>query len=167
MTRNFIFWIDPRLNLVKCLTVALALVHASAMQAQFEISRYTVDGGGGSSEGGGFKISGTVGQPDAGHHSGGEYEIFGGFWLGEVETATPTPADSVTPTETPTATPIGTYFDVKPDPLDGFIDARDLIEWASRTKEPGGNPGVLFEFSIYWQGDYPPPVKKQELSPKE
>ena len=58
------------------------------------------------------------------------------------------------PTLTPT--PIGIYFDVRPDPTDGFIDARDLIEWVSRTRGSDGAADLLFEFSVYWQRAYPP-----------
>jgi len=40
----------------------------------------TIDGGGGASSGGGFTISGTIGQPDAGAMSGGGFTLAGGFW---------------------------------------------------------------------------------------
>ncbi|MCA9441107.1 MAG: HYR domain-containing protein, partial [Candidatus Omnitrophica bacterium] len=41
-------------------------------------------------------------------------------------------------------------YDVQPDPLDGFIDARDLLEWYSRI-EDGSPTEILFDFSRYWQ----------------
>lgn len=47
---------------------------------QYEISWYTVDGGGGNSAGGTYNLSGTAGQHDAGAHAGGLYNILGGFW---------------------------------------------------------------------------------------
>ncbi|MCA9438474.1 MAG: hypothetical protein KC978_22010, partial [Candidatus Omnitrophica bacterium] len=79
----------------------------------------------------------------------------------QTSTSTPTPTETQsgdTPTFTPTltSTPIGTYFDVRPDPTDGFIDARDLIEWVSRTRGSDGAADLLFEFSVYWQRAYPP-----------
>jgi len=46
----------------------------------YEISRYTIDGGGGTSSGGPYMVTGTIGQPDAGWSIGGKYELFGGFW---------------------------------------------------------------------------------------
>ena len=46
----------------------------------FDLSWFTIDGGGGTSTGGGYSVSGTIGQPDAGVLSGGSYEITGGFW---------------------------------------------------------------------------------------
>jgi hypothetical protein len=44
-----------------------------------------VDGGGATfSSGGGYTLSGTVGQPDAGLLVGGELTLGGGFWGGGV-----------------------------------------------------------------------------------
>lgn len=49
--------------------------------ADYEISWWTVDGGGGAfSTGGDYELSGMVGQPDAGESSGGDYGLTGGFW---------------------------------------------------------------------------------------
>ncbi len=47
---------------------------------QYELSRSTIDGGGGVSIGGKYIIMDTIGQPDAGVMSGVGYELFGGFW---------------------------------------------------------------------------------------
>ena len=46
----------------------------------FELSWFTVDGGGGTSTGGDFVLRGTIGQPDAGDLSGGDFTLRGGFW---------------------------------------------------------------------------------------
>jgi hypothetical protein len=48
--------------------------------ADYEISWHTTDGGGGRSSGGDFAIVGTIGQPDAGDMSGGDFQLSGGFW---------------------------------------------------------------------------------------
>jgi hypothetical protein len=48
----------------------------------FDLSWHTIDGGGGTSTGGGFTLSGTIGQPDAGAMSGGDFALVGGFWAG-------------------------------------------------------------------------------------
>ena len=48
----------------------------------FDLSWSTTDGGGGSSVGGVFSLTGTAGQPDAGVMSGGEFTLRGGFWKG-------------------------------------------------------------------------------------
>jgi hypothetical protein len=50
--------------------------------AQYELSWYTIDGGGGRSTGGSFVLTGTIGQPDAAYSTGGGYELLGGFWTG-------------------------------------------------------------------------------------
>ena len=48
----------------------------------YRIDWYTIDGGGGTSSGGPYQLTGTIGQPDAGYHNGGTYELLGGFWTG-------------------------------------------------------------------------------------
>lgn len=74
---------------------ALALVAgaASAAHAQFSIPWSTVDGGGGTSSGGGFTIKGTIGQPDAGKSAGGTFTINGGFWSLGVDLGCPADVD--------------------------------------------------------------------------
>lgn len=58
---------------------------ASASSAQsFTINWFTIDGGGGTSVGGSYSVRGTIGQPDAGTLSGGNFTITGGFWSTEV-----------------------------------------------------------------------------------
>ena len=64
---------------VLLLVVVLA---ASTATAQYEISWYTIDGGGGRSSGGPYSLTGTIGQPDAAYSAGGNFELLGGFWPG-------------------------------------------------------------------------------------
>ena len=52
----------------------------SAACADYEISWYTIDSGGGQSSGGDYVLVGTVGQPDASVSSGGDYALNGGYW---------------------------------------------------------------------------------------
>jgi hypothetical protein len=52
----------------------------STTWAQYSIDWSTIDGGGGTSTGGVYSVSGTIGQPDAGTMSGGNYTLQGGFW---------------------------------------------------------------------------------------
>ena len=62
-------------------TVALAITTV-ALAADLTIDWYTIDGGGKiSSTGGGFELSATVGQADAGVSSGGGFQLTGGFWF--------------------------------------------------------------------------------------
>lgn len=69
-------------TLTNCLVLAgTILVGRLPVFAQnYSISWYTIDGGGGTSTGGAYSVSGTIGQPDAGTLSGGPYAITGGFW---------------------------------------------------------------------------------------
>jgi hypothetical protein len=56
---------------------------ATGLRAQtFSIDWSTVDAGGGTSTGGVYSISGTIGQPDASPQgmTGGNYSLAGGFW---------------------------------------------------------------------------------------
>lgn len=47
----------------------------------YDLTWSTVDGGGYMfSTGGGYSLGGTIGQPDAGAMSGGNYALVGGFW---------------------------------------------------------------------------------------
>jgi hypothetical protein len=61
----------------------------------YDISWHTTDGGGGTSTGSDYALSGTIGQPDAGVMSGGDYELAGGFWGGAATDGPdcPIPAD--------------------------------------------------------------------------
>ena len=57
----------------------------AAVNSGYTLDWFTVDGGGGtSSQGGagGYSVSGTIGQPDAGTLHGGSYVLNGGFWSG-------------------------------------------------------------------------------------
>jgi hypothetical protein len=74
---------------MKTILQTLALViFTSAAQAQYAIDWFTLDGGGGTSSGGNFTLTGTIGQPDAGTLNGGNYTLQGGFWPGIVVPAT-------------------------------------------------------------------------------
>ena len=58
-----------------------ALCFAASAQP-YTIDWHTIDGGGGSSTGGVYSVSGTIGQPDASvtPMTGGAYSVTGGFW---------------------------------------------------------------------------------------
>ena len=49
----------------------------------YSITWSTIDGGGGTSSGGQYIVSGTIGQHDAAYSEGEQYELLGGFWPGE------------------------------------------------------------------------------------
>jgi hypothetical protein len=57
------------------------LMPAFGFAQQYSIDWYKVSGGGGTSTGGTYQVSGTIGQPDAsGAMSGGNYSVTGGYW---------------------------------------------------------------------------------------
>ena len=62
-------------------SVLLALT-ALAAHAQYTIDWSKIAGGGGTSTGGVYSVSGTIGQPDAGGPmTNGQYSVTGGFWV--------------------------------------------------------------------------------------
>ena len=84
-----------------------ALTGAALAQANgYTLPWWTVDGGGG------YTLSGTAGQPDAGPLVGGGYTLHGGFWGGISEAAPPgpTPGPSPTPVPSPTPPPTGARY---------------------------------------------------------
>ena len=58
------------------------LIPTIGFTQQYSIDWYKVAGGGGTSTGGVFSVSGTIGQPDASAQpmTGGNFSLTGGFW---------------------------------------------------------------------------------------
>jgi hypothetical protein len=80
MTRSQIF-ISATLVVFAWVT----LVASSAQAQLYTIPWYTIDNGGGYSNGGNFELEGTIGQHDAGPvMTGGNFSLRGGFWVGAV-----------------------------------------------------------------------------------
>jgi len=98
------------------LGLASVLALATITRAQdYRIDWWTVDGGGGTSTGGTYSMSGTTGQPDAGQMSGGDYTVSGGFW--SILAVVPTPgAPLLTITRTVTNTVVVSW----PSPSTGW-----------------------------------------------
>lgn len=68
----------------------LFLSLGSAFAQNYSINWYKIAGGGGTSSGGQYTVSGTIGQPDASPAmTGGNYSLTGGFWalISVVQTA--------------------------------------------------------------------------------
>lgn len=112
---------------------------AAAAAGDFEVSWYTVDGGGGTSSGGDFVLSGTAGQPDAGELVGGDLVLRGGFWQPVAGGCGPCPTDTNDDGDTDSADlaelladwgaiPLGNCLD---SDQDGDIDSADLAELLS------------------------------------
>lgn len=72
------------------LSLTALLVSAATAGAQvYSIDWYSIDGGGGTSTGGNYTLTGIIGQSDAGRLTGGNYELTGGFM--SIVTAIQTP----------------------------------------------------------------------------
>jgi hypothetical protein len=70
-----------KLTLATLALMAALFSFQTASAQSYSIDWYKVSGGGGTSTGGTFSVSGTIGQPDAsGAMSGGNYSVTGGFW---------------------------------------------------------------------------------------
>ena len=71
---------------IVALVLTLSLINAPASAAPrttpgYTIDWYTIDSGGAMNlQGGSYTLSGTIGQPDAGTLSGGNYQLNSGFW---------------------------------------------------------------------------------------
>ena len=64
-----------------CAALAFLMIVSSLRAQSYSIDWYKVAGGGGISTNGQYRLSGTIGQPDAGGPlAGGSYSLTGGFW---------------------------------------------------------------------------------------
>jgi hypothetical protein len=118
---------------------AVALVSLTlSLQAQYSINWYKVAGGGGTSTGGPYSLSGTIGQPDAGSMTGGSYGIVGGFW--GIIAAVPTVGS---PVLTITRTTTNTVLISWPSPSTGFILQQNSVlgspSWTPAPEVPVDN----------------------------
>src|SRR5437867_12907898 len=93
----------------------LSITAAAAQAQSYTIDWFTIDGGGGTSTGAVYSVSGTIGQPDAGRMAGGNFTLDGGFWA--ILAAVPTagaPELKILRTDTNT---VAVYW---PSPATGF-----------------------------------------------
>lgn len=81
--------IRSKVKAIRVLLTTVTLLTASAALADFALDWSTVDGGGSSSTGGVYSVSGTIGQPDTGTMIGGNFTLQGGFWPGVAVVQTP------------------------------------------------------------------------------
>ena len=101
-----------------CYFILLLLVTTATHAQPFSIDWFTIDGGGGTSTGGVYTVSGTIGQPDANPVTpglaGGNFSLTGGLWS---LFAVQTPG---APLLTITLTPTNTALVLWPSPSTGF-----------------------------------------------
>jgi hypothetical protein len=70
-----------RFTVLATFFVILGACTLSVRAQSYSIDWYKIAGGGGTSTGGTYAVSGTIGQPDAsGAMTGGNYSLTGGFW---------------------------------------------------------------------------------------
>lgn len=67
--------------------LAISLAVAAQGDGGYDLSWWTVEGGGGTSKAHAFSLSGTLGQAEAATWRGGGYTLAGGFWGGEVQSS--------------------------------------------------------------------------------
>lgn len=67
------------LTLIAFLLLAVQAVRAAG-STSYSLDWWTVDSGGGTSQGGAYTLSGTVGQAEPGLLFGGDYTLAEGFW---------------------------------------------------------------------------------------
>jgi len=77
-------------KMLLCFCFLLSVFSLQALGQSYSIDWYKLSGGGGTSTGGVYSVSGTIGQHDAGGPmTGGSYSLTGGFWsmIAVVQTA--------------------------------------------------------------------------------
>ena len=115
--------------------LVLWMIAVAASAQSYSVDWYSIDGGGGTSTGGVYSVTGTIGQPDAGHMSGGNYSLDGGFWgiIAAVQT-TNAPFLSVSRTPANTVLVYWAYpsigFNLQQNPVLGSAN------WTSVTNAP-------------------------------
>ncbi len=67
---------------MKRLVLILVLVFASVGFGDYGIALSTINGSGGTSAGGQYKLTGTIGRPHAEYSAAGNYALQIGFWTG-------------------------------------------------------------------------------------
>ena len=108
----------------------------------YSLDWFTIDGGGGTSTGGVYLVSGTIGQPDAGGPmTGGNYSLTGGFWaLPTAVQATNAPTLTIVP-----ATPGNATISWTPSTPGFVLQETWVLSPSNWTNSPSGatNPVVV------------------------
>jgi hypothetical protein len=88
-----------RLALLVLLLSSPSFQLPTAHAQSYSVPWHTIDGGGGTSTGGVYRVTGTIGQPDAGGPlTNGQYSVTGGFWALPTAVQTPgAPTLTITP----------------------------------------------------------------------
>ena len=124
-----------QLKSVRGLALGLTLVFSSvALAAEEDIDWRTIDGGGAvKTTGGGWELSGTIGQPDAGAPtgmSGGTFSLSGGYWSANIPCNADINLNGAVDFQDILAI-LGAWGDVGgPEDIDqsGYVDFGDILE---------------------------------------
>ena len=69
------------LKMKKILVITVLALIANLSFAQYEITKHTINNGGGKMTGGNYEMNSSIGQVDASNpQTGGNYSLNGGFW---------------------------------------------------------------------------------------
>ena len=79
--------ITVRVLLIAGCIAAVTSVLAQSSGGDFELTKTTIDAGGGTASGADFQLTGTIAQPEASaqQSSGGEFIMAGGFWANSAD----------------------------------------------------------------------------------
>ena len=72
--------VSPSRRPAVSILIASLLAMFTALAADYTVDWFSIDGGGGTSSGGQYSLTGTIGQPDAGVMTNGGFTLQGGFW---------------------------------------------------------------------------------------
>lgn len=130
------------LRTVSVIAVVVALGALNVCAQSYSIDWFTIDGGGGTSTGGVYSVSGTIGQPDAGGPmTNGQYSVTGGFWaLPTAVQVTGAPTLTIAP-----GTPGNATISWTPNTPGYVLQQTAILSPANWTNSPSGstNPIVV------------------------
>jgi hypothetical protein len=118
-------------------TLVVLLILAGPARAQYAIDWFTIDGGGGTSSGGAYTLSGTIGQSDAGTLHGGSFTLEGGFWPGII-----VPSSGETPTLFIQQSGANVIISWSPSTPGFSLEQTDSLSSTSWLPGPVGNPSA-------------------------
>ena len=130
-----------RIEILFALALFAGMITSSAQT--YSIPWSTIDGGGGTSTGGVYSVSGTIGQPDASTApmTNGQYSVTGGFWaLPTVIQVIGAPTLAIAP-----ATPGNATISWSPNAPGFVLQQTSVLSPSNWTNSPSGatNPITL------------------------
>ncbi|MCA9440383.1 MAG: hypothetical protein KC964_06215 [Candidatus Omnitrophica bacterium] len=140
------------LILTMCSTWATIAWSAELTGGPYSIQPLSINGGGLTSTSGVYEISASIAQPGGvGVIEEGPYRLEDGFWASVLAVSR-----MVIP---------HMNYDIRPNPIDGFIDARDLVGWCERIRAGTAEALLLFDFGQFWEGPFLPAKTETETNP--